>query len=347
MGVLNYSLIRGYLNTTFDTPVYTNKSTNPYPISLNAGQSQVVPFYINATGNTSTTSLMAVANLTSTSFHVDSEPLRIQIYSGDTSSADLMYPSNNYFEQDTSNTTFNFTCTAQSLNLSSGDLSLRNVTLHVWNYSDDLIIQDSEIASGNSYTANWTKSLPNEVGSYKWNCEANDTWNNSYFATSNFSIGVGNITGCTDLKLPNKVYELDISIEDSTEDVCFNVLAENVTLDCKNNLVGGVNGSDSIAIKSNKTNTTVRNCNIHSWGYAAYLNGSNKSRVEDSLFRHNSLSVYGYNLSQLRLRNLTLNQTQSTILLEYTDAVSIDALRFNDSRVAFSIKISLMLMLSE
>ncbi len=48
------------------TPFYTNKSRNPYNISLNNGQSQLVTFYVNATGNIGSTHLFnAYANLTS------------------------------------------------------------------------------------------------------------------------------------------------------------------------------------------------------------------------------------------------------------------------------------------
>ncbi|MBW2996158.1 right-handed parallel beta-helix repeat-containing protein, partial [Candidatus Woesearchaeota archaeon] len=47
-------------------PFYTNKSSNPYPITLNAGQSQLVTFWVNATGPVGLTwEFFADANITS------------------------------------------------------------------------------------------------------------------------------------------------------------------------------------------------------------------------------------------------------------------------------------------
>ena len=68
------SLAKGLVSTApGDTPFYTNATSNPLTISLNEGQSQLVTFWVNATG-TGTYEFFAYANLTGDPDTSDSTP---------------------------------------------------------------------------------------------------------------------------------------------------------------------------------------------------------------------------------------------------------------------------------
>ena len=96
--------------------------------------------------------------------------------------------------------------------------------------------------------------------------------------------GTTTITGCSNLSVAGEIYILKANISNSTTSNCINITAENVTLDCRNNIIDGDDSADhGIVIKreaSNTTNTIIRNCKLIDWDNGGiYLHYSNSSTL--------------------------------------------------------------------
>jgi parallel beta-helix repeat protein len=132
---------------------------------------------------------------------------------------------------------------------------------------------------------------------------------------TNYSIGELytslNITGCQSLDEANKIYVLMQSVVSTT--TCFNVTANNVTLDCINwsNKIYYGNQSSAIVyhgVFSNQNSTTVRNCQISKGEKALETQArygitfliSNNGTIMNSNVSHNRIGIYF---------NATLNST--------------------------------------
>src|SRR3990172_9643122 len=78
---------------------------------------------------------------------------------------------------------------------------------------------------------------------------------------------------CGVLSSPNDVTTLtgNESIDGAT---CFNVTAQNVTLDCAGYNITGNNTADTYGVYSNQLNTTVKNCAIQNFSEAIYYDGA-------------------------------------------------------------------------
>jgi len=102
-----------------------------------------------------------------------------------------------------------------------------------------------------------------------------------------------NITACDTLDIANTIYMLNESVNSSG--TCFTIGAENVTLDCQNNIINYSQTANGYAVTSNLYNdTTVRNCDIEMGSttrtnsYALYFrNGVN------STFKNNTIDTVG------------------------------------------------------
>jgi len=94
------------------------------------------------------------------------------------------------------------------------------------------------------------------------------------------------ISGCGTLNSPNTVYILEDDL--STSGTCFNILAENVTLDCNGYQI--VHSIDTIGygIFSNADYTTIQNCNIAGgnpgleYVYGIFLSEANYAQVTNN-----------------------------------------------------------------
>ncbi|MBU4069594.1 MAG: DUF2341 domain-containing protein, partial [Nanoarchaeota archaeon] len=115
---------------------------------------------------------------------------------------------------------------------------------------------------------NWT-GLSSVEGSNTWTVYINDTSGNENSSSVTFTVDAVSpyyITDCQTLDEENAVYYLTNSV--STTGTCFNVTANNVTLDCQswdNQIVYGNqnSGSNYYGVVSDASNwTTVKNCEI-------------------------------------------------------------------------------------
>ncbi|MEM7825629.1 MAG: right-handed parallel beta-helix repeat-containing protein, partial [Candidatus Aenigmatarchaeota archaeon] len=131
--------------------------------------------------------------------------------------------------------------------------------------------------------SNFTVRINETVGcEIKWKIYANDSagnWNESetysYITTYN-----PYLTDCSVLDQENGVYYLTADITDSSEEMCINITAKNVILDCQGYNIDGILGYGTVGIVvynlGEETNVTIKNCNTTEWfaGIAILADGN-------------------------------------------------------------------------
>ncbi len=142
-----------------------------------------------------------------------------------------------------------------------------------------------------------------------------------------------NVNGCNLLNTTNATYTLTQSITSTA--TCLNVTAENITLDCQNNLINySIGGTaNTYGITTNQFNTTVNNCNILDGNWTSvitsrhgiYFNTNDNSTLfNNSINVNNSYAIYLYSGSNFN--NLTLN----TGISNTTHAIYLSDSNFNN-----------------
>ena len=127
------------------------------------------------------------------------------------------------------------------------------------------------------------------AGTYNYVC--NTTGNENYTSAS-----INNILnvslGCKNLDTPNEIYYLSGNV--SASGTCFNVLANNVTIDCQGHTINYSISSVGHAINIEANNTTIRNCNIV--GFNSSLIGAHAIHSYGSFSKiyNNNITTYGW-----------------------------------------------------
>ena len=95
----------------------------------------------------------------------------------------LISPTNNTIDSSNNQT---FSCNV------TDNLQLKNITLEIWDNVGDLYYNVSNETSGNFLELEFNVSL--SEGNYDWNCIAYDQGENGAYASSNFSLFIGNVS---------------------------------------------------------------------------------------------------------------------------------------------------------
>ncbi|OIO27083.1 hypothetical protein AUJ14_00450 [Candidatus Micrarchaeota archaeon CG1_02_55_22] len=125
----------------------------------------------------------------------------------------------------------------------------------------------------------------------------------------------GRLTDCGNFSVPNVHYTLANNV--SSLDICMNVSAVNVTLDCAGNWINHSFVSTGYGVWSNGTNTTVQNCtvingNTNTSGYGVYLYGANSSKVYNVTAISLANSARGILLVSTWYGNISNNNVETT-----------------------------------
>jgi len=88
-------------------------------------------------------------------------------------------PANNAY----GNTNVTFNCSV------TDNYALTNITLHVWNSSEDLIFINETEISGTSNSSQWTVEF-NYTNALSWNCEAYDSSDNTDWGATNYTLNL-------------------------------------------------------------------------------------------------------------------------------------------------------------
>ena len=130
---------------------------------------------------------------------------------------------------------------------------------------------------------------------------------------------------CGTLSTPNNVTTLasNVSINGQT---CFNVTAENVTLDCNGFDIRGNNASGTYGIYSNQLNTTIRNCNVSNFNDAIGSYNTAGTRILDSSASSSACNV-------LALYNATGAVVQNVNATKIGAACSVIAIAYGSNTI--------------
>lgn len=93
----------------------------------------------------------------------------------------------------------------------------------------------------------------------------------------NIFIGTSNVTCGDALNESNVVYTLNAS--QSSVGTCFNVSAQNITINCNGYALTGDNTSNSYGVYSNQFNTTIKNCSFSNFSTGIYFNGATNGTI--------------------------------------------------------------------
>lgn len=96
-----------------------------------------------------------------------------------------------------------------------------------------------------------------------------------------FATAAGNVTCGQVLDTPNSIYTLNASTSINNVD-CFDVRAENVTIECNDHSITGDSTPATYGVTSNSFNTTVKDCSISGFESGVFFNGVNYGTIENT-----------------------------------------------------------------
>ena len=157
-----------------------------------------------------------------------------------------------------------------------------------------------------------------------WSASGNCTIANATAASTNVSIyGAGicsvtaafavNSTGCVCgvLNVPN--YVCNVTTDLASNGTCFDVQAENVTIQGNWHLITGNGANNSYGIYSNRASTRVLRCNINNYGSGIFFSGATNGEIADTtvvgtaMYSNVSYAVYLQNTSGIAISNATIS----------------------------------------
>ena len=228
------SVSKGLIPIGVGDPFYTNKSSNPFTINLDEDESELVTFWVNATGqaNSSVYDFFAYVNQTANqSISNITSHWNVSIINDTTAPViSLISPAN---ENSTNlEVIFKYNVTDEST-ISNCSLILNNV------------INETKTSITNATTLNFTKSLA--TGNYNWSINCTDSWANKGNSSSrNISVDITaptiTITSPTGTYTTNS-YSISITINEAGTCV-YNVGGSNQTLTTTDNLIFTSSASD-------------------------------------------------------------------------------------------------------
>ncbi|MCK5176448.1 MAG: right-handed parallel beta-helix repeat-containing protein, partial [Candidatus Aenigmarchaeota archaeon] len=131
-----------------------------------------------------------------------------------------------------------------------------------------------------------------------------------------FSVSASTISNCSVLDVPNTLYYITADILDSSTTTCINISAENITVECQNHIIDGINTVGTYGVYANNINATIRNCQISNWHYGVYLNDSINSTVYNSVMDSNYYGLYlNYSSNNTIFYNIVKNSSNCGIYL--------------------------------
>ena len=100
------------------------------------------------------------------------------------------------------------------------------------------------------------------------------------FSILSLNVLATDIDSCQELNESDS-YFLTQDIINSSTSFCFNVSADNVTLDCQGHMVGGTDVGLSMGIYTNRNYTTIKNCTLGDWEKGIRLSSSYFSNISN------------------------------------------------------------------
>ncbi|PIN84107.1 hypothetical protein COV61_01160, partial [Candidatus Micrarchaeota archaeon CG11_big_fil_rev_8_21_14_0_20_47_5] len=136
-------------------------------------------------------------------------------------------------------------------------------------------------------------------------------------ASDNASILSSALSSCANLSIAGTSYTLSADISGWNGGTCFNVSAENITLDCQGHAASGANATNTHGVYSDKFNTTVKNCRITDFGNGIFFNYTSEGTIQNC-----TISTI----------NTSATWNGIGIAIEYSNRVAITNVSTNGSR---------------
>ncbi|RME17533.1 MAG: hypothetical protein D6797_02330, partial [Bdellovibrio sp.] len=158
-----------------------------------------------------------------------------------------------------------------------------------------------------------TTSLP--PATYYWKVQANNTYERSGFSIPRQFQLLGAPLNCFNANTAGSTYVLTTNQVGviSGSNVCINVSANNVVIDCNGYNITNNGASNAYALYSTATNTTLKNCaNIDGYSVGAYGTADNFS-ILDTSFYNNTRDLLFSPLSGLNISDVVLDSNGNKI----------------------------------
>ena len=116
-----------------------------------------------------------------------------------------------------------------------------------------------------------------------------------------FANAATEVSSCANLNVSNTYYLLTADIIDNESTICFNISANNVTLDCQGHTIDGLYtggpGQTTYGIyvkraSSTNTNITIKNCSVSAWYEGVYLNKVENNLLSDINITSNARGIF-------------------------------------------------------
>ncbi len=235
----------------------------------------------------------------------------------------LTSPANNTFVSNNTITPTSSQVFSCSINDEGG---VANLTLYIWNSTDNNIHTNTTNLTGTSNSTNFTYNFP-YYDTFKWNCLGyNLSGSSNWSAEGNYTITyTNNLIDCTNIN-QSGIYYLERDILDSSTSYCMNISANNVTLDCQNNQIDGEDSADyGIWIyrsSGTDTNITIRNCDVTDWDTEGiYMSLADNITLENLNVSSNpGNGIHLFSSDGNTLNNLTVYGNRNRgIYIDYSD----------------------------
>ncbi len=130
------------------------------------------------------------------------------------------------------------------------------------------------------------------------------------------------ITSCTTITSPGEYY-LSSNIINSGNTVCIDITANNVVLDCQNNIIDGVDSYTTKGIlidrtSATDTNITIKNCVVTDWRYGIYLNNADNNTLTDNNVSDNYFGIHTWHSDNLMVKNNNVESNNKGICMGYS-----------------------------
>lgn len=130
----------------------------------------------------------------------------------------------------------------------------------------------------------------------------------------------GEAPSCINLDSANSIYSINDTV--NAYQNCFNILENNITLDCRGNSIVGVNVVNSYAIKIRSNNVTVKNCRIFNFSRGIWLDGADYGSITNNTIYSNISGAYGIyiyssaNYNNISQSNITVREFSGIYIQE-------------------------------
>ena len=150
---------------------------------------------------------------------------------------------------------------------------------------------NTSMTYSSSYWSHSNTDISNGQHNVTFHC--NDSYGNMNSTSARwFSVSAKTVSNCSVLNTPNSTYYLVSDITNSSDNTCINITAQNITLNCQNHLINGINTAGSSGIYTDQFNTSLANCHTTNWNYGIYSDNSNNSTIQTSLADSNNYGIY-------------------------------------------------------